>query len=136
MKVETEITIERSIADVWHALATQFTDAQSWMSPVRRSYALSGKLVANAPVAGRTCELSDKGADGLIAHETITLFDAQNQRLAIEIVPANTPPGFPVRKNVAIYQLTALGSNRTHLSFNSEVETNTLGTVISPLLKV
>ncbi len=136
MKINHEIEIDRPIDQVWDVLANQFADAYKWIASVPKSYELKEEAIDGAPVAGRMCELSAKGPDGLVAHEIITVFDADNYRLQLRATPQNTPSGFPVKHNLLTYQLRPLGDTRTLVSLEAQPQTRFTGKILFPLVKV
>ena len=90
-------------------------------------------MVAAKPCG--VCELTRKGADGIVAHEEILDFDAENHRLVLNVTPKNTPPGFPVKYSQTTFSLESLPFGQTRVSIHAMPHLNALGSVLKPVLR-
>ena len=129
MKINHEIEIDRPIDQVWDVLANQFADAYKWIASVPKSYELKEEAIDGAPVAGRMCELSAKGPDGLVAHEKITVLMLIITGCNCGQRRKNIPSGFPVKHNLLTYQLRPLGDTRTLVSLEAQPQTRFTGKI-------
>ena len=135
MEIKVSTTIDAPIDAVWTVLAGDFAQASNWMSQVPVSYPIPGEGPDGAPVAGRVCELSPKGPNGIIAHEEILEFDAKGHRLVLNVTPKNTPPGFPVKYSQTTFSLESLPFGQTRVDIHAMPHLNVLGAVLKPVLR-
>ena len=135
MEIKVSTTIDAPIDQVWETLAGDFANGANWMSQVPVSYPIPGEAPEGMNVAGRICELTDKGSKGLIAEETIIACDVQNHRLVVDVVTKNTPPGFPVKSSQTTFELEKLAFGQTRATVIALPRLNILGSVLKPILK-
>ncbi|WP_299495019.1 hypothetical protein [uncultured Shewanella sp.] len=136
MKIQINTEIKQSIDSVWQVMAEDFTKIDQWFKPVLKSYELPNTpALANASCAGRICEFSEK-PNGLKASELIEVYDKSKHLLVIEVSILNAPSIFPIKKNIATFQLTTLGTSHTQLTLVAEPDLNFLGKMLSPILKL
>lgn len=136
MQLVNKTTINKPLRKVWEVLADDFSAADKWMSTVPKSYTLEeGQKADGSDIVGRVCELSDKGDQGVVAHETITFRDNPNHNFKVEIVPKNGGI-LPVIKNNLDIKAKSLSEDKTEVIWTSDVELKPLGKILSPILKL
>ncbi|PWJ34205.1 SRPBCC family protein [Sediminitomix flava] len=133
MKITKSIKIKASIEKVWQVWAVEFDKAGDWMSQVVHAVEKKeGQLALGSPMIGRVCTFSDK-ENAPYAEEDIKLFDKENYRLNIQVVPYNLPA--PVVQNLLKSKLNKVSEEETEIVFEANIEIKTVGYFLYPILK-
>lgn len=133
MKFTLETSINKPIEDVWKIWAVEFDKAQDWLAAVPKSHKIEeGTLIDGAPMQGRICQLSNK-ENGLYADERITLFDKENHKMNILVIPKNG--NLPVVQNNLKSSLKKVDENKTVITLETDIQLKLAGKILYPIVK-
>ena len=128
-----KMTINKPIHEVWKIWAEEFDKAQDWMAVVTRSFEKKeGNKTEGSPMIGRVCEFSAK-ANGPKVLEDILVFDEQNYRMNIKVVPQNV--SLPLKYNLLKSSLKKVSDQQTDITLDINPVIGWKGYFLYPLLK-
>ena len=135
MKITINTEINASADKVWKILAHDFENAHEWMASVPSSFGkeLAEKLEGSHS-AGRVCEL-DNNPKGIKAYENIEAYNEDQKTMQVRIYFRNTPPVFPIKYNVANFEIQSLEDDRCRFLFRVNVNLALMGYILYPLLR-
>jgi len=135
MKITNEITIQASAQKVWSVLAGDFAGIQRWASSVVASEPLEDAPLPGAPTAGRLCELTPNGRDGLYVVERIQSWSDADRTLSFVVEPTNAPTAMPVAGNRVELAVRDNGDDTSTVTWTSEPTLKTHGYLLYPVLR-
>lgn len=129
MKIQREITVNKSVEEVWEVLGNQYTEAYQWASGLYHSEGFGKPTLEGATCSSRACNTSF----GQLKEE-IRVFDEKEYKLSYEVVE-----GFPsfIAKGVNNWSLTSLGENQTKVTMMFEGQTTGIkGAIMGTMMRM
>lgn len=133
MKLIKKVEINQPIDKVWKVWAEEFDKVQDWMAVVVHSFEKKeGNTPSGSPMIGRVCEFSGK-SDGPKVLEDILLYDKDNYRLDVKVVPRNVP--LPLKYNLLKSSLKEISNHKTEMTLDINPSIGWTGYLLYPVLK-
>jgi len=129
VKINTEITINKPVLDIWEIVGNQFGSAHIWASALTHTEG-SGRKMTEQVCENRICDIKGMGR----IREKLLEFDAKNFALTYEVMN-----GFPffVERGINRWTMTQEGDDSTRLQSVAEITTQGLvGMLMAPLMKM
>lgn len=129
MIIEKKIIIDKSIADAWKVLGTDFANAHIWASPLTHSNG-SGSAFNGSECNERSCDIKGMGK----TREKLLEFSNDSHNLKYAVLE-----GMPsmVKNATNSWQLNSVGQNKTQLTMTMDIKLGGLmGFMMQPMMKM
>ena len=128
MQFQKSIQIDADADRVWQIVAHEFDRVGEWSSAVQSSGVNEEAAVPEgATVGGRVC-VTDFGD----LTETFTAYDEQNRTFTFQVT--GMPSFITLAQNTV--EVNPTGPNRSEVSLNIRMETNSVGKVMGPMFAI
>jgi len=128
MEVKKEITVNKTITEVWEVLGNQYGEAYKWAKGVYHSEAHGQPKISGAMCSNRACNTSF----GKLQEE-VKVFKP-NQQLSYEVIEGF--PGF-IETGVNNWYLSKIGANKTKVTMHFVGKTRGfIGLIMGPMMKM
>ena len=127
--ISREVTINKSIEDVWEVLGNQFGAISNWASVISES-----KVYGASKLKGLTYSQRETNTTQGITVQEMTSFNPEQYSLSYKTV-SGTP--FFIKNMNAKWGLSKKNDGSTQLNMNIDIETKgILGFILTPIVKV
>ncbi|MEL7124064.1 MAG: SRPBCC family protein [Bacteroidota bacterium] len=129
MEVKKEITVNKSINEVWEVLGNQYAEAYKWARGLYHSEGFGTPKLEGASCNNRTCDTSF----GRIQEE-IRTFDSKNYILEYEVIKGF--PGF-IKQGINKWTLTKVSDTQTKVNMHFiGITQGFMGLIMGPVMRI
>jgi hypothetical protein len=129
MIIKKEISINKSIQDVWEVLGNQFGEISVWSSLIKES-----KVYGDSKIKGLNYSIRETNTVKGITKQEMTSFNPEQHSLSYKALSGT--PSFIKGVN-AKWFLSKLNDNSTQLTMSAAIETKgIMGIVLGPVVKI